>query len=62
MKLADMNVALESSRLLTWKAAVLKDEGKPYTKAAAMAKLAASEAATMISHQVSRENHHNQFL
>ncbi|XP_041915881.1 short-chain specific acyl-CoA dehydrogenase, mitochondrial [Alosa sapidissima] len=50
-KLADMAVALESSRLLTWKAALLKDAGKPYSKAAAMAKLAASEAATHIAHQ-----------
>lgn len=50
-KLADMAVALESARLLTWRAAMLKDAGKPYTKEAAMAKLAASEAATFISHQ-----------
>ncbi|XP_069475881.1 short-chain specific acyl-CoA dehydrogenase, mitochondrial [Ambystoma mexicanum] len=50
-KLADMSLALESARLLTWKAAMLKDNKKPYTKEAAMAKLAASEAATAISHQ-----------
>ncbi|XP_060106309.1 short-chain specific acyl-CoA dehydrogenase, mitochondrial isoform X2 [Heteronotia binoei] len=50
-KLADMAVALESARLLTWRAAMLKDNGKPYSKEAAMAKLAASEAATAISHQ-----------
>ncbi|XP_072839496.2 short-chain specific acyl-CoA dehydrogenase, mitochondrial [Pogona vitticeps] len=50
-KLSDMAVALESARLLTWRAAMLKDNGKPYTKEAAMAKLAASEAATFISHQ-----------
>uniref|UniRef100_A0A7M4EA32 Short-chain specific acyl-CoA dehydrogenase, mitochondrial n=1 Tax=Crocodylus porosus TaxID=8502 RepID=A0A7M4EA32_CROPO len=50
-KLADMAVALESARLLTWRAAMLKDSGKPFTKEAAMAKLAASEAATAISHQ-----------
>lgn len=30
---------------------MLKDNGKPFTKEAAMAKLAASEAATSISHQ-----------
>lgn len=50
-KLADMAVALESARLLTWRAAMLKDNGKPFTKEAAMAKLAASEAATNIAHQ-----------
>lgn len=31
-KLADMAVALESARLLTWRAAMLKDNGKPFTK------------------------------
>uniref|UniRef100_A0A3Q3ENN5 Short-chain specific acyl-CoA dehydrogenase, mitochondrial n=1 Tax=Labrus bergylta TaxID=56723 RepID=A0A3Q3ENN5_9LABR len=50
-KLADMNVAVESARLLTWKAALLRDSKKPFTKEAAMAKLAASEAATFCSHQ-----------
>ncbi|XP_078451568.1 short-chain specific acyl-CoA dehydrogenase, mitochondrial isoform X1 [Lampetra fluviatilis] len=50
-KLSDMALALESARLLTWRAAMLKDNGKNYTKEAAMAKLAASEAATFISHQ-----------
>lgn len=50
-KLADMAVRLESARLLTWRAAWLKDQHKPYTKEAAMAKLAASEAATYCSHQ-----------
>ncbi|XP_026333184.1 short-chain specific acyl-CoA dehydrogenase, mitochondrial [Hyposmocoma kahamanoa] len=50
-KLADMATQLESARLLTWRAAWLKDNNKPYTKEAAMAKLAASEAATFLSHQ-----------
>ncbi|XP_041058747.1 short-chain specific acyl-CoA dehydrogenase, mitochondrial isoform X2 [Carcharodon carcharias] len=50
-KLADMGLALESARLLTWRAAMLKDNGKSYTKEAAMAKLAASEAATSIAHK-----------
>ncbi|XP_075687530.1 short-chain specific acyl-CoA dehydrogenase, mitochondrial isoform X2 [Rhinoderma darwinii] len=50
-KLADMALALESARLLTWRASMLKDNNKPFTKEAAMAKLAASEAATKISHQ-----------
>ncbi|KAI9559006.1 hypothetical protein GHT06_015795 [Daphnia sinensis] len=50
-KIADMALQLESARLLTWRAAVLQDEGKIFIKEAAMAKLAASEAATFISHQ-----------
>ncbi|XP_068156894.1 short-chain specific acyl-CoA dehydrogenase, mitochondrial [Drosophila tropicalis] len=50
-KIADMSLALESARLLTWRAAWLKDNKQSYTKEAAMAKLAASEAATLCSHQ-----------
>lgn len=50
-KLADMALAIESARLLTWKASLLRDAKKPFTKEAAMAKLAASEAATFCSHQ-----------
>ncbi|CAH1392881.1 unnamed protein product [Nezara viridula] len=50
-KIADMALKIESSRLLTWRAAALKDEGNKYTKEAAMAKLSASETATFVSHQ-----------
>jgi len=50
-KLAEMALQLESARLLTWRAAWLKDNNMNYTKEAAMAKLAASEAATALSHQ-----------
>ncbi|XP_011209519.1 short-chain specific acyl-CoA dehydrogenase, mitochondrial [Bactrocera dorsalis] len=50
-KLADMALRVESSRLLVWRTAWLKDNGKSYTKEAAMAKVAASEAATFCSHQ-----------
>ncbi|XP_044737716.1 short-chain specific acyl-CoA dehydrogenase, mitochondrial [Chrysoperla carnea] len=50
-KLADMALRLDSARLLTWRAAWLKDNKLPFTKEAAMAKLAASEAATFCSHQ-----------
>lgn len=50
-KLSDIALRLESARLLTWRAAWLKDNKMPYTKEAAMAKLAASEAATFASHQ-----------
>ena len=49
-KLADMAMRLEAARLLTHRAAILKTAGKPYTKEAAMAKLAASEAATANAH------------
>ncbi|XP_005106286.1 short-chain specific acyl-CoA dehydrogenase, mitochondrial [Aplysia californica] len=50
MKIADMETRLESARLLTWKAAMLKDAGRNFTKEAAMAKLAASETATFNAH------------
>jgi len=50
-KLAEMEVRTEQARLMTWKAAMLKDAGLPFTKEAAMAKLAASEAATFCAHQ-----------
>jgi len=48
--LADMAVRLEAARLLTHSAASLKSAKRPYTKEAAMAKLAASEAATANAH------------
>lgn len=50
-KISAMSVARDSSRLLMWRAAMLKDAGEKYIREAAMAKLAASEAATMCSHQ-----------
>ncbi len=42
-KLADMATRVELSRLIIWKAAWLKDQGLPFSKEAAMAKLYASE-------------------
>jgi butyryl-CoA dehydrogenase len=42
---ADLAVMVESARLLTYKAAWLKDTGRPFKQAAAMAKLYATEAA-----------------
>lgn len=42
-KLADMATAIEAARLLTYRAAYLKDHGQPVTKQASMAKLFASE-------------------
>jgi alkylation response protein AidB-like acyl-CoA dehydrogenase len=44
--LADMATKIESSRLLVYHAAMLRDAGREYVKEAAMAKLYASEAAT----------------
>ncbi|CAA7600669.1 Acyl-CoA dehydrogenase/oxidase C-terminal [Acididesulfobacillus acetoxydans] len=44
-KLADMATHVQLSRLAVWNAARLKDAGKPFTQAAAMAKLHASETA-----------------
>ena len=32
IKLSDMTSSLEAARLLTWRAAMLKDAGHPYTK------------------------------
>jgi len=48
-KLADMEMKIEQARLLVYKAAWLKDQGMPYDKESAMAKLAASEAAMWVS-------------
>ena len=48
-KLADMQVQIEAARLLVYKAATLKDQGLPYAKAAAIAKLHASETACRVA-------------
>lgn len=50
-KIADMAIRIEQSRLLTWKACLLKDTGQNYSKLSAMAKLSASETATFAAHQ-----------
>jgi butyryl-CoA dehydrogenase len=50
-KISAMVVARDAARLLTWRAAQMKDKKEKYTREAAMAKLAASEAATMCAHQ-----------
>jgi len=50
-KISAMVNARDSARLLTWRAAQMKDAGQKYTREAAQAKLVASEAATMCSHQ-----------
>jgi butyryl-CoA dehydrogenase len=49
--ISKMTLARDAARLLTWRAAQMKDNKEKYTREAAMAKLAASEAATMCAHQ-----------
>ncbi len=47
--LADMATKIEAARLLTYQAAYLESEGLPYSKASAMAKLFASDAAMEVT-------------
>jgi len=49
-KIADMAMEVQASRLLTYHAAWMKDQGVRFSKEAAMAKLHASEAATRAAH------------
>lgn len=44
-KIADMATNIDAARLLVWKAAFLKDQGKPYNKESSMAKLFSSNVA-----------------
>jgi len=48
-KLADMYAKIETSKLMTYKAACLKDAKKSYTIESAMCKMLASEAATYVT-------------
>ncbi len=48
-KIADMAVALHASRLLVYDAARRREEGKPHTREASIAKLFASEAAYRVA-------------
>ena len=48
-KLADMGTQIEAARLLVYRAAGLKDQGRPYAKAASMAKLYSSEVACRVA-------------
>jgi len=50
-KIADMRTRLDAARLLTLRAAWLKDQKARYGEAAAMAKLAASETATWVANE-----------
>ena len=47
-KLADMAVEIEAGRLLTYKAAWLKDEGRPFAQEAAIAKLYTGEVSNRV--------------
>lgn len=47
--LADMDTKVEAARLLVYRAAKSKDQGKPYSNHAAMAKLFAAEAAMEVT-------------
>ena len=48
-KLADMATKIDAARLLVWQAAFLKDQGKDFVKAAAQAKLFASQIAQEVT-------------
>jgi alkylation response protein AidB-like acyl-CoA dehydrogenase len=50
-KLVDMATKIDASRLLTYRAATMLDQGKRVTKESAMAKLFASEAAVWIANE-----------
>ena len=50
-KLADMRATIDAARLLTYRAAWLKDQGRPYTTEAAIAKLRASETAVDVARE-----------
>jgi butyryl-CoA dehydrogenase len=50
-KLADMAMEIDAARLLTWRAAYMKDKGLRHTRESAMAKLYASEVAMRVTTQ-----------
>ncbi|MDQ0858350.1 acyl-CoA dehydrogenase family protein [Bacillus sp. V2I10] len=50
-KLADMAMKIDLARTMVYKAAWLKDQGKPYTKEASFCKLFASEMCTEVTNQ-----------
>jgi butyryl-CoA dehydrogenase len=49
--LADMATEIDAARLLTWRAATMKDEGTRHTTESSEAKLFASEMATRVAHR-----------
>jgi alkylation response protein AidB-like acyl-CoA dehydrogenase len=50
-KLADMATQIDAARLLTYRAAAMKNAGKPTTKESSMAKLYASEVAVRVAEE-----------
>ncbi len=50
-KIADMRTKIEASRLLTWRAAAMKDAGERCSAEASMAKLMASETANFCAYE-----------
>ncbi|XP_018903888.1 short-chain specific acyl-CoA dehydrogenase, mitochondrial isoform X2 [Bemisia tabaci] len=50
LRLAEMTTRLEAARLMTWKAAAMRDAGLRFTKYSSMAKYTSSEAATFVTH------------
>jgi short-chain 2-methylacyl-CoA dehydrogenase len=53
-KCADMEVAVQAARSLTYRAAWLKDRGRPFKQAAAAAKLYATEAAVTATREATQ--------
>jgi short/branched chain acyl-CoA dehydrogenase len=53
-KIADLQVSLEAARLLTYRAAWLKDTGRPFKQEAAIAKLYSSEAAVAATREATQ--------
>ncbi|HWP43872.1 MAG TPA: acyl-CoA dehydrogenase family protein, partial [Blastocatellia bacterium] len=51
VKLADMATEIEAARLLTYRAAAMKNQGKITTKESSMAKLFASEVAVRVAEE-----------
>ncbi|MCD6296070.1 MAG: acyl-CoA dehydrogenase, partial [Deltaproteobacteria bacterium] len=49
LMVADMATAVDAARLMAYRAAVLRDQEKPFSQASAMAKLYASEAACRVT-------------
>ena len=49
--LADMATQIEAARLLTYKAAFLRDQGQPYIKEASMAKVYAAEVSSFVTNK-----------
>ena len=50
-KIADMKTRIDSARLLTWRAATVKDKGERGSLECSMAKLAASETANFCAYE-----------